>query len=88
MKWTYKHELKAFLIYRIVKKKLDNDNPFPENKFSSLMDKLKNIHDLYNPGKGKKNASKKTKIIFNTYKNMPIEDIKELLYKKQQVWIN
>ena len=41
MNWTYKQNLKAFIIYRIVKEELDNDNPFPEGKFPSLMEKLK-----------------------------------------------
>ncbi len=73
--WTYKQHLKAFLLYRIVKEELDNDNPFPEGKFPSLMEKLKEYRWLDTEKEGHSNFSKDCKSVFEKYKNCSVRKI-------------
>ena len=91
LKWKTLHELKALLIYKKlkesdnsrVKRELNKDNIFSQDKFPSVMNKLKNIRYLDTEGKdGLANVSKKNKEIWKKYKNTPIRKLEKIIKER------
>ena len=79
MNWTYKQNLKALCIYKMVEEDFNNDNFFPKDKFFSLLEKLKDFRSLFDIKTEKRHCSKDCEDVFYNYKDKSISQIKQAI---------